>query len=78
MARIAAKVSHITELSMQQEPYRNFIDSLDSEVTKKCYQDYLSYFKNFVKVERYEDLLTLDADPHKLEGIIRDYIIHMR
>jgi hypothetical protein len=49
MARTAVEISHITELSMQQEPYRNFIDSLDSEKTKKCYQDYLSYFMNFVK-----------------------------
>jgi hypothetical protein len=78
MVRIAAEISHITDLSMQQEPYRNFIDSLDSEATKKCYQDYLSYFMNFVKIEKYEDLLILNADPHKLEGIIRDYIIHMR
>jgi len=35
MARIAEEISHITELSKQQEPYRNFIDSLDTEVTKK-------------------------------------------
>ena len=78
MARIAAKMNRVTELSMEQEPYRNFIDSLDSEVTKRCYQDYISYFMNFVRAERYEDLLTLDENPHKLEGIIRDYIIHMR
>jgi hypothetical protein len=31
MARNAAETSHITELSKQREPYRNFIDSLSAD-----------------------------------------------
>ena len=38
----------------------------------------LVIFYEFRQIVRYEDLLTLNADPYRLESIIRDYIIHMR
>ena len=76
MGVTARKISQELEYSRQREPYKNFINSLDSEVTKKSYRISLSYFMKFLNVETYEELLRFE--PLKLEGLIRDYIIHMR
>lgn len=50
--------------------------SLDSEVTKRDYRYSLGYFMRFLKCVDYQSLLQLE--PKKLEGIIRDYITHIR
>ena len=77
MGRIPVyKISPSTELSMQQEPYRNFINSLDSEDTRKSYRHSLDYFMKFLKVETYEQLLNYEHA--KLEGIVRDFIIYLK
>ena len=58
------------------DSYVNFISSLDSEVTKTAYRYSLNLFMKFVKLTDYDQLLAFT--PQKLEGAIRDYIIHMR
>ena len=60
----------------QSEPYKNFINSLDSEITKRGYRQSLHYFMDFLKIDNYYDMLKLESQ--KLEGAIRDFIIHMR
>jgi integrase len=60
----------------QSEPYKNFINSLDSEITKRSYRQSLHYFTDFLKIDNYYDMLKLESQ--KLEGAIRDFIIHMR
>jgi integrase len=70
------KISATTALSMKQEPYRNFINSIDSEDTKRTYRESLTHFMRFLGVETYDDLLRFE--PTKLEGFIRDFIIHMK
>jgi integrase len=67
-----------TELKHEDnsEVYKNFINSLDSEITKKCYRVSLIIFMRFVKSYDYDQLVKLDRA--KLENIIRDYIIHLK
>jgi integrase len=60
------------------EPYKNFINTVDSEATKYDYIKALEYFMRFTKKETYGQLFSLATDPKKLEGIIRDYIIHLK
>jgi hypothetical protein len=60
------------------EVFRNFIYSLDSEVTKRSYRYSINYFMSFLSIGRYEDLVSLNNDTKKLEGFIRDYITYMR
>jgi site-specific recombinase XerD len=58
------------------EAYKNFINSLDSGATRRCYHRSLEYFMTFLKAENYESLLKIDIT--KLEALIRDYMVHMR
>ena len=37
------------EYADQSEAYKNFISSINSEVTKKCYRSSLTYFMRFTK-----------------------------
>ena len=74
--RTARATSQIDALAEQSEPYKNFISSLDSEVTKNGYRYSLRYFMRFLKIDNYNDLLKIE--PTKLEGIIRDFIANMR
>ena len=74
--RTARATSQIDALAEQSEPYKNFISSLDSEVTKNGYRYSLRYFMRFLKIDNYNDLLKIE--PTKLEGIIRDFIVNMR
>ena len=66
----------MAEQILKGEAYRNFINSLDSEVTKSHYRHVFPYFMNFCNIDNYEEMLKFDQQ--KLEGIIRDYIIHLR
>jgi integrase len=58
------------------EAYRNFINTLDSEVSKVNYRFGFSKFMTFCGVEDYDKMLQIE--PKKLEGLIRDYITHLK
>ena len=60
----------------QSEAYKNFISSINSEVSKKCYRNSLTYFMRFTKLPTCDVLIKLDHS--NLEGLIRDYIIYLR
>jgi hypothetical protein len=47
------------------EVFRNFIDSLDSEVTKRSYRYSINYFMSFLSIGRYEDLVSINNDTKK-------------
>ena len=63
-------------LESESEAYSNFINSLDSEQSRIHYRRVFPYFMAFCKVDTYDDMLTIE--PKKLEGLIRDYIIHLK
>jgi integrase len=66
----------MSEQILKGEAYRNFINSLDSEVTKSHYRQVFPYFMKFCNIDDYEKMLKFDRP--KLEGLIRDYLIHLR
>jgi site-specific recombinase XerD len=59
----------------QSEAYSNFINSINSSITKLDYDKAFSYFMNYCKKESYDDMLAIGP---KIEGVIRDYIIFLR
>ena len=61
---------------VQSESYKNFINSIDSNMTKISYNQSLIYFMQFVKAEAHDDLLKLQ--PQQIESKIRDWIIYLR
>lgn len=61
---------------VQNEAHTNFINSIDSEATKTNCRRVFPYFMNFCKREAYEQMLNIEIP--KLEGLIRDYIIHLK
>ncbi len=80
-------MSELTSLvsKNRKRPYRNFINSLPAEETKKgytyCLQEFLSYYNpnsnsNFLSITTLEDFLTLPVD--KTEDMIIDYILYLR
>jgi integrase len=60
----------------QSEAYKNFVNSINSDETRKIYRSSFSYFTSFCKITNFEDILI--QRPQVLEGLIRDYIIHLR
>jgi hypothetical protein len=58
------------------DAYKNFINTVDSEVSKENYSFAFSKFMKFYGLEDYEKMLLFDRK--KLEGLIRDYITHMK
>ena len=56
--------------------FRNFVNSLDSEESKKHYSKIFRYFMTYCNADNYEDML--EIEPKRLEGLIRDYIIHLK
>ena len=62
--------------NVQNEAYTNFISSVDSEATKTNYRTVFPYFMKFCKREAYEQMLKIEIP--KLEGLVRDYIIHLK
>ncbi len=54
----------------------DIINSIDSEATKDNYRKTFPYFMKFCKVATYDDMLLFDKN--RLEGLVRDYIIHLR
>jgi integrase len=63
-------------LSETSDAYKNFVNSLDSEYSRIGYLRSFPQFMRFCKVDTYDQLLHIDLK--RLEGLIRDYIIHMR
>lgn len=71
------------ELQQQQakienkgEAYRNFINSINSDVTRRDYDRNFSYFMKFCKIINHDSMMLIKSGV--LEGLIRDYIIHLR
>lgn len=62
----------------KSEAYRNFIDSVDSEITKRNYKTFFIQFMKFCAKTTYEEMLVLAKEPEKLESKIRDYIIYLK
>lgn len=66
----------------QKRPYRNFINSLPAEETKKsytyCLQEFLSHYfpGNSLSITILEDLLSYPVD--KTENMIIDYLLFLR
>ena len=60
----------------QSEAYKNFINSIDSDATKKNYHYFFSYFMHFCKIDNYDNMLKIELS--RLEGLIRDYIIYLK
>jgi len=56
--------------------YKNFINTVDSEATKRSYRFTFSKFMKFCGLEDYDKMLQIE--PKKLEGLIADYITHMK
>ena len=64
------------EYNIDSESYKNFISSIDSPITKRCYRYWLAYFMKFLHCTDYDALSKIE--PRKIEGFIRDYIVYMR
>jgi site-specific recombinase XerD len=62
--------------SSQSESYKNFINTVDSEVTKQSYRSAFSKFMEFCNVQDHDSMLQIE--PKRLEGLIRDYIINLK
>lgn len=60
--------------------YRNFVDTCRSPTTKKYYQRGLSYFMDFLKVERgaYYKILPPERDQCVIQMDICDFISYMK
>ena len=65
-----------TTVVEESDAYRNFINSIDSEATRRNYRYMFSYFMAFCKETSYDDMVGME--PKRLEGVIRDYIIHLK
>ena len=53
-----------------------FLECIKSDSAKKQYQDCMRYFKDFVELKTYQDIL--DLDPKKLTQLIVSYIIRRK
>jgi len=60
----------------QTEAYSNFINSINSDMTRKDYKAKFDYFMQFCNVEKHEDMLLISEGD--LESRIRNYIIYLR
>jgi hypothetical protein len=64
------------------DAYANFVNSLDSEASRRSYLNSFSHFMRFCSLDSYSDMLALATDDlypvKRLEGLIRDFIVHMR
>jgi integrase len=60
----------------ESEAYKNFSVGIDSKAILKVYKYSLSRFMEFVGIEDYDELLTIDQP--RIETIIRDFIFHCK
>ncbi|HEY7079521.1 MAG TPA: hypothetical protein VH500_07460, partial [Nitrososphaeraceae archaeon] len=58
------------------EAYSNFIDSINSGVTKREYNLKFSYFMRYCQRSSHNDMLLFPD--YELESMIRDYIVRLR
>jgi len=58
------------------EAYKNFINSINSDITRQNYERAFAYFMTFCKISNYQGMVS--PNPQILEGLIRDYLIHLR
>ncbi|HEY7227804.1 MAG TPA: tyrosine-type recombinase/integrase [Nitrososphaeraceae archaeon] len=66
----------MSQQKKQQEAYSNFINSINSDFTRKEYDLKLKYFVEFCNKSSYEDMLFIAEN--ELEIRIRDYIVYLR
>jgi integrase len=71
-----AEIQHQTIIENKGEAYRNFINSINSIVTRRDYDRNFSYFMTFCKRSSHDGMILINSGV--LEGLIRDYIIHLR
>jgi len=64
------------QLLEKTEAYKIFINSIDSDATKESYRKTFPYFMRFCKKTSYDYMLRFDKIT--LEGLLRDYIVHLR
>jgi len=60
------------------DAYKNFINTLDSEVSKENYRFAFSKFMKFCGLGKGDYDKMLQIEPKKLEGLLRDYITHLK
>ncbi len=60
----------------EAEAYSNFINSINSDITRKEYNLKFSYFMQYCKRPTHNDMLLIPIS--QLESTIRDYIVHLR
>jgi hypothetical protein len=63
-------------LEAKSNAYKNFINTVDSETTKQSYRFTFSKFMKFCNLEDYDKMLQIE--PKRLEGLIGDYITHIK
>jgi len=61
----------------KEKCYSNFMNTLETDDTKRSYDLSLTQYKYFCKAEMYADLLT-EKDPVEVKGKIIDWIAHMK
>src|SRR5690242_3694640 len=69
-------VIDMINLQRQEEAYSNFINSINSEETRREYHTNFSYFMKFCQKTTHQDMLLVPVA--ELESTIRDYIVHLR
>jgi hypothetical protein len=63
-------------LAVESNAYKNFINTVDSDATKRSYRYTFTKFMEFCGLDDYEKMLQIE--PKKLDGLISDYITHMK
>jgi integrase len=66
----------MTSLLIESNAYKNFINTVDSEATKQNYRYTFTKFMEFCGLDNYDKMLLIE--PKKLEGLMRDYITHLK
>ena len=61
------RMAEQVEFNVKSEPYKNFITSIDSPVTRCDYRYYLAYFMKFIKCTNYLDLI--QEQPKQIESL---------
>jgi integrase len=64
------------EQQPEEEAYSNFINSINSEITRKQYNAKSDYFMQFCSVDNHQHMLLISESD--LENRIRNYIIYLR
>jgi integrase len=68
----------VNVLLSESNAYKNFINTVDAEATKQSYRFAFSKFMKFYGVEDYDYDKMLLIEQKKLEGLIRDYVTHLK